>query len=577
MSTGSIIQEVESMICEDWHPLDKIKKWAELAKLYEEQSRKQAAAEVLEEIALLKPNVWQWCMENLNTPFPDWKDEWKDYYQRRYSETKNPLHKARYAYILWSQEREIEYAKTTVQSFIEAATLMIERKCYLQGTQCHVVAFCYEFAASHSITLNLKAPLDVASILSHVSKVAEHLFSDEKLKGRGTYDLIHVIATLAERGSRNPMIKNNENVKKLISQILPLAVSISKEWAKEGNFRWQRSYIEDCIKFASFIDDEAEVHDFHIAVAESYVEEGRNSKSKILEQHFYAQALKIYSNLGLSEKVDELKTKISQCAQEAVARGEYKEYTVKAEIPFQEAAQNYVDKLEGKPSEILAIIANDTYLFSSKAKVKQYVKQLSQKYIFAFMFPQMIMGTDGPIEVFNTPEEILEYKFREHYNFESQGNEIFIMEVFHKLLEKNKAKPQDIFNFVTAGGNIDENVKKIFEAGLKAHFEKNYVCSVSTFVPQVEQILRELLRNHGKTPTKYDQRKGGIEQTLLRTLIDDAEPIVGEDFAEYLRIRLTTAFANIRNDVCHGWLPFEEYTESLSFALIYTILKLCNT
>ena len=114
------------------------------------------------------------------------------------------------------------------------------------------------------------------------------------------------------------------------------------------------------------------------------------------------------------------------------------------------------------------------------------------------------------------------------------------------------------------------------EIGLKAHFDGKYVCSVSMVIPQIEELLRNVLRNHGVTPTKYDQRKGGIEQTLLGTLVDEIEPIVGEDFAEYLRIRLTVAFANIRNKVCHGWMRVEEFKESLSTALVFVILKLCD-
>jgi hypothetical protein len=215
-------------------------------------------------------------------------------------------------------------------------------------------------------------------------------------------------------------------------------------------------------------------------------------------------------------------------------------------------------------------------LIPNKRQVVKHIKEIEKSAPLQFIIPTKLMGRDGQIESFNNQQEIFEYKVREQYNLKAQISEEAIARIFNLLLQ-DRLQPTDIFSFITSGRNIDNNMRKIIETGLKAHFDGNYVCSINILVPQIEELIRNVLRTHGITPTKYDQRKGGIEQTLLGTLVDEIKPIVGENFAEYLRIRLTVAFANIRNKVCHGWMQVEEFKESLSSALVYVILKLCDT
>lgn len=45
----------------------------------------------------------------------------------------------------------------------------------------------------------------------------------------------------------------------------------------------------------------------------------------------------------------------------------------------------------------------------------------------------------------------------------------------------------------------------------------------------------------------------GVATELLGGLLAEVDEFIGEDFAEYSRIRLTPNGANNRNKVCHGW------------------------
>jgi len=584
MAISFLMQEIDDMLCEEYWPRHKVEKWIEIAKIYEKEGNQQGVEEIKQELNLLNrtylapPNeitdVWKWCLDHLNDPFPSWKSEAVEYYMRRSDETKNPLNRARYAYALWTLEKKIEYGKLSVESFIQAGEEFVVKKCYSQGTSFITNAFCFEFAARLSLALNLPKPSFIEVVSSLLWAINE--LQKEKIRGRGMSDFVHTMASLAQDVARNPKIRENKDFGDIVKETRKISGRIAEEWHKQKDFGWQRFYLEDCVTLSRFLRDEEEAKKTLLTIAESYIEEGREkSASKMVEQHFYEEALEIYANLGIAEKIGDMKNKISQCEREAIERGEYKLVMTEAEIPIDEFAKMYVEKLKGPPQVILRALVDDPQLITSKRKVVKYTQEIAKKYPLQFIFPTKLMGRDGPIESFNTEQEIFEYKVREEYNLESQISEVVITRILNLLLQE-RLQPSDIFNFISSGRNIDGNMKKMIEMGLKAHFDKNYVCSVTILIPQIEELLRNVLRRHGITPTKYDQRKGGIEQTLLGTLVDEIEPIVGEDFAEYLRIRLTVAFANIRNKVCHGWMLVEEFKESLSVALIFMILKLCD-
>lgn len=584
MTVASLIQQIENMVCEEYWPRHKVEKWIEIAKIYEKEGNQQGVDEIKQELNLLNcthlsppdeiTDVWKWCLNNLNIPFPSWKCEAAEYYKKRLAETKNPLNGARYAYAIWTFERKIKYGELSVESFLQAGKEFVVKKCYSQGTSYITNAFCFEFAARLSLILNLSKPsfIHIASCLFE----AINKLQNEKIKSRGMSDFIHTMASLAEDVTRNPKIRENKDFCDIIKETRMISEKIAEEWHKQKGFHWQRSYLEDCVTFNRFLRDKDGAKKTLLTIAESYIEEGQDkAASKIVEQHFYEKALGIYADLGMTSKTEDMKKRISQCEHEAMKKGEYKVIMTKAPIPLDKVAENYVKKLKGSPRDILQTLVNDPHLITKKQDVEKYIKNMRTEHPLQFIIPTMLMGRDGPIETFQTPQEIFDYKVREWYNLESQTFEIVILYIMNLLLQ-DRLQPKDIFDFILSGRNIDNNMRRIIEIGLKEHFNGNYVCSITIFVPQIEELLRNILRNHGITPTKYDQRKGGIEQTLLGTLVQKVEPFVGEDFAEYLRIRLTVTFANIRNKVCHGWMQFEEFKESLSVTLIFMILKLCR-
>lgn len=71
---------------------------------FEEMKKEQKLLNIL--FFDVQSHVWEWCVNNPNKPFPEWKSADISYYKSRKNITSNPLHKARYAYAIWTVEKK---------------------------------------------------------------------------------------------------------------------------------------------------------------------------------------------------------------------------------------------------------------------------------------------------------------------------------------------------------------------------------------------------------------------------------------------------------------------------------------
>lgn len=580
----SILEDIEKMIIENYYPHEKIGKYIEVIKICEEKGDQKKANEIRDELNLLNrllgaggqiTDIWKWCKENLNQPFPEWKKESVNYCKKRLDETDNPLHKARYAYVIWTFERDINYAQKAVEYFLKTGKHCIKEGLY-EG-KWDLVTFCFEFATKLSLALNLQQPLDITSVLENISSAIDTLQKNGKM-GKMMADLVGVIASLAESIARRPELRENRRIREIVTKVMKISNEIADHWHKEKSHHWQQSYLKESVKLAKFLGKHEHVRDFLIKIAESLVEEGRfKSANKFVESFFYEEALKIYFDLGINQKVDELRAKIRECLREAVKRGEFKEVSVSIEVRAFDFVKRYTEKLhKKKPEEILQIIINDSSFIPDKKQVIGTVESIKQQSPLSFIFSRKEIERDAPRRTFTEETQIFERKVKRQFNMESEIRELLLHGLFKELFKK-KVGSEDILALLKKGKNISENNFKLLEAGIKYHFQTDYVASIHILTPQIEEILRNLLVNHGVIPTKYVPTDEGIEEKLLGGLIKKANDILGEDFSEYLEVRLTPSGANIRHKVCHGWMQFEEFTENLSLVLIYIILKLSDT
>jgi len=564
----------EENAAEDEFSLEKVVKYAKRAK---DKGDLESARNAERELNLLNPivggpHIWKWCLENLNKPFPRWSKEDIEYYRKRYSESTDSLDRARYAYAIWTLDKDIEFAKNAVTEFLVSGDLYYTRSWYKNGTKYTVMAYCFEFASKMSLSLGLASPLDITSIMRKWS----HVIHDMNLRnemGRGIFDLLKVMAKIADDLYDNRELARRQEIQRIFLDILSIADRIGGQWHQRNEFHWHRSYLEISMPLVKVTQEPEKIRDLKIEVADSYVEQAELSASSgIVKVAYYEDALKIYSELGLAQQMEKTRKRIAECSKKAET--EFAEISVPVKIPTHQIVAGQIEKFVGQPpGQVLRQIAHDMTFIPKKEKVAQTVEAIRKEAPLSFIIPITVYERGLPRKKITEEKAIFEYKVKRQFLVESQIYGKIHVEVLKTAFEVFVNK-DDLLEFIQNSRNVTVNSMQMLRGGIQHHFRREYFASIHIFVPQVEEIVRTLMVNRGMAPTKYDVVEEGVQDKLLGGLLEEADQFLGEDFAEYLRIRLLPEGENIRNKVCHGWMESEKLDEELSLVLLDMILKL---
>src|SRR3989338_5912424 len=198
-----------------------------------------------------------------------------------------------------------------------------------------------------------------------------------------------------------------------------------------------------------------------------------------------------------------------------------------------------------------------------------------KKHPLQSIIPTVKIGDDGEVSEIKSEKDKFENQVLTQYSLYAQISEHFLLEIFDKLPNINA---QELTTFIQKKLPLTEDLKSVINDGIKEYFDSNYKNSIIKLVPNIESIIRQILRNKGIEPT-VRQRDNSIRLKTFGQLLSDPDvkTIFGEDFLVYLKIKYVDPdFQNIRNKIAHGLIKNEEYTKNLSLSIIFTILKLCG-
>ncbi|WP_103669289.1 DUF4209 domain-containing protein [Pseudanabaena sp. BC1403] len=159
----------------------------------------------------------------------------------------------------------------------------------------------------------------------------------------------------------------------------------------------------------------------------------------------------------------------------------------------------------------------------------------------------------------------------------SMGENSWILHhLFVRLTEKYNAKSEDYLAFFYRSHLFDKSKQSIIEKGILAFFTEDYITAIHLFVPQIEAAIRTLVELKGGLLVVENNYDGFKFKTLDALLRDDiVKEYFGEDIAFYLRILLSDQRGwNIRNKVCHGISPIEEFNDSRADRIMHVMLCL---
>jgi len=500
----------------------------------------------------------QWNYPDLGKDFPDTSIE---YYKMRANTTKAPILKARYCDVIWELKREAEFARLAAEAYLNTCPIYYSNQ------------WDYELSDSLSRTLTIAIMIKDNNLIKKAVDV-HYKYINELVKDKRFRYLIEIIESLLERAKK---IKDKVDCPLLIDTI-ELSISDYKQNDPE-NFHLQRMFMSLLLKTYTFHGNTGKSEETKVRIAESFKAEGNWKKtngSNLVAAVFYEQAMKAYMDIGnKKEKVEELKVKIQQANQEA-AQSEYNEISKVFEIPV-ELIENLVKPYKNRAAEeVYQIMAWDKKLIPSYENAKKMATEQAQEFVFQHIFPQRIMKGNICVKEIREEKEKLEYSAIWNYQLNLSVGHYPILNRLFKLLEEEHPDYIEVLQQFLAQSPIIEKWRlNIIEHGTRAYKNKEYLASIHILVFQIEGILRDLIGKMGLPIFSY--RDSGMKERMLSDILLTLYEIDGieKNLLKFIEIYLCEIKGyNYRNEISHGLLKEEIFTQELSRFLLLILIKL---
>jgi hypothetical protein len=142
---------------------------------------------------------------------------------------------------------------------------------------------------------------------------------------------------------------------------------------------------------------------------------------------------------------------------------------------------------------------------------------------------------------------------------------------------EHAASIRDWLEFLTECPLVSPDNVRAVAVGLAAGLQGDLIVSASVLAPQLEHMIRRLVRSTGAISSTLSSGDGTQREAALSTMLEHPElrRVLGEDFVFDLRGLLDDpAGANVRNSVAHGLWTDDNFMSAEAMYLWYTTLRL---
>lgn len=348
------------------------------------------------------------------------------------------------------------------------------------------------------------------------------------------------------------------------------------------NYHAARSYLEfSADKFKKLDDDSARVTVL-LSIADSWEQEGyeRSSSSNMVAGTFYENGVQSYRRIPVKfrkenqvdEKISTLRLKIKNSGQGALDEMALVKIPGVDVSDIVQASQKHIT---GKEKVELAFL-----FFCGVAKpinkneaLQSARQSLSESQLIGLV-SSIQMAHDGRVIAKSgksDPDENSSIRDEAIRNLESMLSikvQAQIIPALHVLLEEHRVSYEMLRILCLQSPIVPESRERLFAKALYAGFESDFSSSIHLLTPQIEHMVRTILKDSDVHTSTLNA--DGIDMECgLSTLLDKQETadIIDENLLFELQILLADQKGpNLRNDVAHGLL---DDSTSASLASVY--------
>ena len=157
-----------------------------------------------------------------------------------------------------------------------------------------------------------------------------------------------------------------------------------------------------------------------------------------------------------------------------------------------------------------------------------------------------------------------------------QTKKIFMRQSIERILHKDNITADEIIDLLYKSSFFENDRKAIIKSGIEAYLCNHPIASTHILIPQIENVVRTILKSLGK-PIFKPNNVGGDNLIILDKMLDDDDikERLGEDAVFYFKTLLTNPKGlNLRNIVCHGLAPSTSFDMGTADFVFHALLVL---
>jgi len=481
-------------------------------------------------------------------------EEMLNYWEDRAEQTNNLIMKARYSGLVYDLTQKILGKKPnykTVVTYVKTLILVCDKDlCERHIETIKKITRAYKVACSRKDKSLIESCIDTAIRL------------EDRIPKESEASLLGFCFDLFVLGKEK--LLKEEQKEKLVSDLETRFVNVST-----NNYSFQICKSAG-IPLAEYYRTQKRLEDVKriVTIIERSFELSCQGQDASFQSFHYKDLYKLYIKFNLTDEAENISKKIVEVGSGVIENMQL--FTQSMEIPEKSLDQYIFTTIEGGFDKALSRITHQ--FIPKKDEIKQQVQKNDHD----------PFTTTSSITLYDhrgipTAKMIDSTDFEVSQLCKNMGNNSWILRhLFIKVTEEYNAKAEDYLAFFYSSPLFDKSKKSIVEKGIFAFLTEDYITAIHLFVPQVEAAIRKLVELRGGLIVIENKNDGFQSRTLDTLLRDDiVKDYFGDDIAFYLKILLTDQRGwNIRNKVCHGISPIEEFNDSIADRIMHAMLCL---
>ena len=209
--------------------------------------------------------------------------------------------------------------------------------------------------------------------------------------------------------------------------------------------------------------------------------------------------------------------------------------------------------------------------------LKEEAEQDRESYKLRCLIPNVLVDEEGKTKAISgNGEDSIQHKMFKIANFYQGWYGLnFITPACKQICSEHDTSLDDLSFIVDENPFIPQGREPLYARGLLAGLQGDLVIAASLLIPQLENSLRHLLKQHGSIASKPDVIQ---DDYLLNQVLysPDLKEVLTEDIIFIIKGLLVERMgANIRNEICHGLFDYNQFFKPQITYIWWLTLYLC--